>query len=74
MKKELLTLPDDVRYPLCFSGVRVTQSLVFCVVFCRPLLFLLYFSVSSVLLRIMALVYHFGKCQHFVGFDLVYGV
>ena len=39
VKKELLTLQEVVSLPLCISDVRVThtQSLVFCVVFCRPL-------------------------------------
>ena len=32
---ELLTLPGHLSSPPVFSGVRVTQSIVLCVVFCR---------------------------------------
>jgi hypothetical protein len=37
MEQELLTLPDHMSSPSVFSGVRIAQSLVFCVVFCRLL-------------------------------------
>jgi hypothetical protein len=42
-EQELLTLPEYLSSPPVFSGVRVTRSLVFCVVFCRSL-----FVLSSV--------------------------
>ena len=44
VKQELLTPPEHLISPSVFSGVRVTRSLVFCVVFCRSLHVLLYFS------------------------------
>jgi hypothetical protein len=34
----------SLEFTLCFSRVRVAQSLVFCVVFCRPLSFCFFFS------------------------------
>ena len=37
--QELLTLPEHLSSPPDFSWVRVVQSLVFCVVFCRPMSF-----------------------------------
>jgi hypothetical protein len=41
VEQELPTLPEDMRSPLVFSGVRVDRSLVFGVVFCRSLFVLL---------------------------------
>ena len=38
VKQELFALPVHQRSPPVFSGVCVARSLVFCVVFCRPLL------------------------------------
>jgi hypothetical protein len=67
-KKELSTLPGDVTLPLCFSGVRVTQSLVFCSILSTIcLLFLLFVLLSPVLLRITALDYQLNICQLFFG-------
>jgi len=43
----LLALPKHLSSPLVFSGVRVAQSLVFCIVFCRSLFFLLKFFFGS---------------------------
>jgi len=37
VEKELLTLPEHLSSPTVFSGVRVTQSLVLCVMCCRSL-------------------------------------
>ena len=37
MKQELLTLPGNMDSRPVFSGVRVAQSLVFCVVYCGSL-------------------------------------
>jgi hypothetical protein len=34
-EQELPTLPEHLSSPLVFSGVRVTLSLVLCVMFCR---------------------------------------
>jgi hypothetical protein len=41
VEQELLTLPEQLDSLLVFSGVRVSRSLVFCVVLCR-LLFILF--------------------------------
>jgi len=41
--QELLTLPEHLSSPPAFGGVRVTRSLVFCVMFGRSLFFLLSF-------------------------------
>jgi len=45
VERELLTLPKHRVHPrfLVFSGVCVTRSLVFCVIFCRSLFVLLFF-------------------------------
>ena len=43
VEQELLTLPEHLSSPPDFNGVRVTQSLVLCVMFCRSLFVLLYF-------------------------------
>ena len=37
VEQELLTLPEHLSSPPVFSGVRVTRSLVLCVMFCRSL-------------------------------------
>ena len=37
VEQVLLTLPEHLSSPLVFSGVRVAQSLVFCVMFSRSL-------------------------------------
>ena len=64
MELELLTLPEHLGSSPVFSGVRVAQSLVFCVMFCRSLfvcsfvLFLLVI-VLFVLLRSTASDYFF---------------
>ena len=44
VEQELFTLPEHLSSPPVFSGVRVTQSLVLCVMFCRSLFVLLFFS------------------------------
>ena len=43
VEQELLILPEHLNSPPVISGVRVTRSLVFYVVFCRSLFVLLYF-------------------------------
>ena len=43
VEQELLTLPEHLSSPPIFSGVRVTRSLVLCVMFCWSLFVLLYF-------------------------------
>jgi hypothetical protein len=47
VKQELPTLPEHLSSPPVFSGVRVTRSLVLCVVFCRSLFVLLSFFIWS---------------------------
>ena len=37
VEQELLSLPEQMCSSPVFSGVRVAQSLVFCVVFCKSL-------------------------------------
>ena len=41
VEQELLSLPEHLRSPTDFIGVRAARSLVFCVVFCRLLFVLL---------------------------------
>ena len=43
VEQELLNLQERLSSPLIFSGIRVTRSFVFCVVFCISLFVLLYF-------------------------------
>ena len=43
VEQELLTLPEHLRSPRLFCGVRVARSLVFCVVFCRSLIGIWFF-------------------------------
>ena len=51
VEQEIPTLPEHPSTPLVFSGVRVTRSLVLCVMFCRSLfvLFLLAIVLSAFL-------------------------
>ena len=52
MEEELPTLPQHTSSSPDFSGVRVTRSLVFCVMFCRSLFVLFPLAIElSVLLR-----------------------
>ena len=59
VEQDLLTLPEHLRSPLVFGGVRVVYSLVFYVVSCVLLFFCLSFSflamVLSVYFRFMSL-------------------
>jgi hypothetical protein len=49
VEQELLTLPEHLSSPLAFSGVRVTRSLVLCVMLYRSLFVLLSIFVAIVL-------------------------
>jgi hypothetical protein len=62
VEQELLTLPKHLSSPLVFSGVCVTQSLVFCVIFCLPFFVFIFICSAIVLsvLQIMASDYSFG--------------
>jgi hypothetical protein len=53
MEQELLTLLEHLRSPPDFSGVRVAQSLVFCVVFCILLFVLLPFFILTIALFVL---------------------
>jgi uncharacterized membrane protein len=66
MEQELLTLPENLSSPPVFSGVRVTQSLALCVMFCRSL-FVLLAIVLSVLLRFTDSDYPFGIFKLFLS-------
>ena len=59
MMLEWLTLPEHLRTSPVFSGVCLVQSLVFCVVFCRSLFFLVAVALS-VLLPFVVSSYTFG--------------
>jgi len=74
VKKGLLTLQEVVDLTLCFSSCYSFFSFLCSILPTICLLFLLFVSVLSVLLQIMALDYQLDTCQLFVGFDLVYGV
>ena len=69
MKPELNTRPEHLSSPPVFSAVRVSRSLVLCVVFCRSLFVILSFFllviVLSVLLRFTAYDYHFSTFKLF---------
>jgi hypothetical protein len=62
VEQELPTLPEHLNLLPVFSGVRVAHYLLFCVIFCRLLFFLLSFLFCpfSVLLRITASDFPFG--------------
>ena len=65
VEQELCIFPEHMTSPRVFGGVRIDQSFVFCVVFCRSLfdicLFLYFFPiVLSVLSQSAASDYHFG--------------
>ena len=47
LEQELLTIPEHPRSSPVFSGVRVTRSLVLCVMYCISLFVPLYFFVWS---------------------------
>jgi hypothetical protein len=66
MEQELLTLPENLSSPPVFRGVRVTQSLALCVMFCRSL-FVLLAIVLSILLRFTDSDYPFGIFKLFLS-------
>ena len=72
VKQELLTLSEHMSSSSIFSRVRVAQSLVFCVVFCRSLfcsfVIFLFAITLSVLLRFTDSVYPFGIFKLFLSF------
>ena len=67
--QELLTLPDHLCSPPVFCEVRITQSLVFCVVFCRSLFVFCHFSFGHCIVCLLwftAPDYHFGIFKLFL--------
>ena len=68
VEQELLTIPEHLSSPF-FSGVHVTRSIVFCVMFCRSLFVLLSFFFFSLCclffdLRIMIIPLVSSKSLH----------
>ena len=59
VEQELLILLENLSSSTDFSGVRVTRSFIFCIVFCRSL-FVLLAILFSVLLRLTDSEYPFG--------------
>ena len=60
VEKELHSLPEHLYSPPSFSGVRVAQSLVFCVVFCQIVVYpFVLFLLMSVLLQLRLLIKSF---------------
>jgi len=53
VEQELLTILEHLSSPPVLSGVFVTQSLVFCVVFCRSIFVFLCFILAIVLYVIL---------------------
>jgi hypothetical protein len=62
VEQELLTLPMQLTVHLYFSWLRVTRSLVWCVLICRSLFVLLSFSCSHCVLLQVALAYVPSVC------------
>ena len=74
VEQKLLILPEHMSSLPGFSGVRVTSSLVFCIMFCRSLFvpFVLFHLaiVLSVLLRYTDSDYRFGIFKHFLAITM----
>ena len=70
VEQELLTLPDHIRSPPVFSGVRITRYLVLYFVVCPFVLFLLAI-VLSVLLRFTDSDDPFGIFKLFLSHNVV---
>ena len=60
VEQELLTLPEHLRSPRLFCGVRVARSLVFCVMFFGSLFVLFHLAMVLSVLRFMASGYFVG--------------
>ena len=65
-EQELITLPEHLSSVSVFSWVRVAQSVVFCIMFCRSVC-LLCICVLSVFLRFTASDYHMGMFKLFLS-------
>jgi len=66
VEQELFTFPEHMSSPLVISGVRIARSLVFCLLFCHFVLFLLTIALS-VLLRSTASDYLLGIFKLFLA-------
>jgi hypothetical protein len=66
VEQELLTLPEHLSSPPVFSGVRVTRSLVFSVVFCRSL------CVCPVVLFLSVIVLHLSSYAMLLCNNMLY--
>ena len=63
VEQEFLTLPEHMRSPPFFIGIRVARSLVFCVMFCRSLfswLFFIFWPLYCIHLQLTDSDYPFG--------------
>jgi hypothetical protein len=74
VEKELHTLPGHLSSSPVFSGVRVTRSLVLCVLLCRSLFVLLFFFLLSFfLLTIMlSVLLRFMDSDYSIGIDMFF--
>ena len=60
MEQKPPTLPEDMKSPPVWSEVRVSRSLVFCVMFCRSLFVPFPLTIELSVLRFTASDYRFG--------------
>ena len=71
VEKELLTFPEHTSSPQVFSGVRVAQSLICCVVFCGSLSFCTFsFSHCVVVCFVILSFFFWSLCCCLLIFDL----
>ena len=68
VEEEPLILPEHLSSPPVFSGLRVTRSLVFCVMFCRSLFV---FSGIRVTRSLVICVCFVDRCLFLVGYVLL---
>ena len=62
----MLTLPEHMSSPLIFSGVCVTRSEVYCVMFCKSLYVLFLLAIVLSVLRFTDSDYPFGIFKLFL--------
>jgi hypothetical protein len=68
VKQEMLTLPEHLSSILVFSDVRVAQSLVFCIMFCRSSFVLFLLPIVSSVPRFTASSAHCTVCPSIYSF------
>jgi len=83
--QELLPIPEHLCSPQGFSGLRVAQSLVFCIVFCRSLFVLFFFWQSfhhvvcytyfkiSFFNQTFRVHIHKNRIEHFIDMPKIWG-